>query len=268
MVSICKFGQAYNATLVYLLFGVTWGGRILPFASHGERAFIEAAVIPALQCKVMNRQRCSREMGTTLVELMIVVVILGILAAIATVGYKRYVARARLSEATAMLAELSAKEQLYYMETGGFVPARASDNLTQPSADESATEFIPTNLTDATFESARTPHAIPVPYPAAWRRIGLRPRWKELYCSYLVNAGGPTVTGGPSQAPPSGIGSTLWFDASGNPSAPAVPWFYAVAACNLNTADGTSAPSGLPANATFLVLTHDSPAVQTINDGH
>ena len=55
---------------------------------------------------VTKRQRRSRAWGTTLVELMIVVVILGILAAIATVGYKRYVARARLSEANAMLAEL------------------------------------------------------------------------------------------------------------------------------------------------------------------
>jgi prepilin-type N-terminal cleavage/methylation domain-containing protein len=213
----------------------------------------------------MNRQRCNREMGTTLVELMIVVVILGILAAIATVGYKRYVARARLSEATAMLAELSSKEQLYFMDTGGYVPVRAGDTTSvsaQPSPNENADQFIPTDPTIDTFESARTPHTIPTPIPVPWRRIGLRPRWNQLYCTYLVNAGGA------NQAPIGTIGSSLWHDAAGNPSAPAVPWFYAVAACNLNTSDGTSAPSGLPANATFLVLTHDSPAVNTINDDH
>jgi len=111
-----------------------------------------------------------------LVELMIVVVILGILAAIATVGYKRYVARARLSEANAMLAELSAKEQLYFMDLGAYVPARADNNLTQPSPDESASAFIPVSPTAADFESARTPHAVSNPsFPVAWSLIGLRP---------------------------------------------------------------------------------------------
>ena len=174
-----------------------------------------------------------------MVELMIVVVILGILAAIATVGYKRYVARARLSEAHAMLAELSAKEQLYFMDVGAYVPARADDNLTRPSVDEAASAFIPANPTAATFESARTPQDVPNPLPNGWARIGLRPRWRQLYCTYLVNAGDA------SQAPPSGIGSTLWL------ATPNVPWFYAVAACNLNSADEDSGPAGLPPSQTI-----------------
>jgi len=185
---------------------------------------------------------------------MIVVVIIGILAAIATVGYKRYVARARLSEAQAMLAELSAKEQLFFMDAGAYVPARADDNVTLPSPDESASAFIPTNPTAAGFESVRTPHTVPVPYPAGWRRIGLRPRWKQLYCTYLVNAGSGAV----GEHLPAPIGSTLWA------ATPSAPWFYAMAACNLNTSDS----GNFPDNATLLVLTHDSPALRTINDGH
>jgi prepilin-type N-terminal cleavage/methylation domain-containing protein len=195
-----------------------------------------------------------RTRGTTLVELMIVVVVIGILAALASIGYKRYVGRSRLAEANAMLAELSAKQQLFFMDSGAYVPARADNNITQPSPDEVASAFIPTALTDGDFESARTAHAIS-PMPTAWSRIGLKPQWPALYCSYLVNAGGA------NQAPPAGIGSQLW---SGSP---AVPWFYAVAACNLNTANDTSVPTGLPSNATFLVLTHDSPALRTFNDG-
>jgi len=184
---------------------------------------------------------------------MIVVVILGILAAIAGVGYKRYVARARLSEAHAMLAELSAKEQLYFMDMGAYVPVRANgqDPNTQPSPNENAAAFIPTDPTNANFESARTAQTVPDPLPAPWSRIGLRPRWKQLYCTYLVNAGGA------NQAPPTGIGSNLW------PTPPNVPWFYAVAACNLNTSDGGSFPD----NVTLLVVTHDSPSVITLNDG-
>jgi prepilin-type N-terminal cleavage/methylation domain-containing protein len=204
---------------------------------------------------VTKRQRRSRAWGTTLVELMIVVVILGILAAIATVGYKRYVARARLSEANAMLAELSAKEQLFFMDAGAYVPARADDQNppVQPSVGEPAEAFIPVSPTAADFESARTPHAVSNPsFPVAWSRIGLRPRWTQLYCTYLVNAGGA------SQAPTGPIGSQLWA------TTPLVPWFYVVAACNLSTTDGGSFPD----NVTLLVLTSDSPALRTINDGH
>jgi Tfp pilus assembly protein PilE len=194
-----------------------------------------------------------------LVELMIVVVIIGILAAIATVGYKRYVARARLSEAHAMLAELSAKEQLFFMDTGAYVPVRGDNSVALPSPDENVNAFIPVSPTAPTFESARTAQAVPDPLPTAWSRIGLRPRWKQLYCTYLVNAGAGTQ----GEKLPSPIGNMLWT------TTPIVPWFYAVAACNLNTADdSTSPPLGLPANVTFLVVTHDSPGVVTINDGH
>ncbi|MGA9654184.1 MAG: prepilin-type N-terminal cleavage/methylation domain-containing protein [Polyangia bacterium] len=203
-----------------------------------------------------NRQPCGRTQGTTLIELMIVIVILGVLAAIATIGYKRYVARARLSEADAMLAELAAKEQLYFMDMGAYVPARLDDNLTQPSPDEAATAFIPVSPTAPGFESARTPQTIPNPQPSGWSRIGLRPPWNQLYCTYLVNAG-PA-----SQGPHAGIGQQLWT------TTPSVPWFYALAACNLNTANDGSIPAGLPANATFLAVTHDSPALITINDGN
>ena len=223
------------------------GGGLCGRFAQGHRAAMDG---------VTNRQRSSRAQGTTLIELMIVVVILGVLAAIATIGYKRYVARARLSEADAMLAELAAKQQLYFMEMGAYVPARADDNLTQPSPDEAATAFIPISPADPSFESARTPQNVPNPLPSPWSRIGLRPRWNQLYCTYLVNAG-PA-----SQGPQGGIGQQMWT------ATPTVPWFYAVAACNLNTANDTSIPTGLPANATFLAVTHDSPALITINDGN
>jgi prepilin-type N-terminal cleavage/methylation domain-containing protein len=198
----------------------------------------------------------SRVQGTTLVELMIVVVIIGILAAIATVGYKRYVGRARLAEANSMLAEFAAKEQLYFMEAGAYAPVRR-DGFT--SLDENKQAFLPiaADTSDPTFESVRTSHDVPNPYFTSWRTIGLRLGVKQLYCTYMVNAGGAADT------LPTGIGSRCWA------STPPVPWFYAVAACNLNTADDSlGVPTGLPANATFLVLTHDTPGVHIINDGH
>lgn len=220
---------------------------------------IEAKGTRATMDPVTTRRRCNPAQGTTLVELMIVIVIIGILAAIATVGYKRYVARARLSEAHAMLAELSSKEQLYFMDAGAYIPVRvAANGYAVDDTNSDTTGYYPiTSLTDATFESARTAHDVGT-YPASWSRIGLRPRWKQLYCTYLVNAGDST------SVLPSPIGNpSLWS------ATPNVPWFYAVAACNLNTADdGGAVPSGVPSNATFLVLTHDSPGVRVMNDGH
>lgn len=187
--------------------------------------------------------------GLTLVELMIVVVILGILAAIATISYRGWIGRARLSEASAILAELSSREQLYYSEVGAFVPARGDDNLTMPSPNEAGSAFAPIDPNSATFESVRTPTVLPGSGVAGWRRIGARIRWNALYCTYLVNAGLA------SQAPPGPVGTQLWS------STPAVPWYYVVAACN------TRGAVGYPNNETVLVITYDSPGLRTLNEG-
>ena len=63
---------------------------------------------------------------------MIVVVILGILAALASVGYKRYIGRARVTEAVTLLSEMVSKEQLYFLEFGSYLPLRA-DGIALPS---------------------------------------------------------------------------------------------------------------------------------------
>jgi prepilin-type N-terminal cleavage/methylation domain-containing protein len=187
--------------------------------------------------------------GLTLVELMIVVVILGILAAIATISYRSWIGRARLSEASAILAELSSREQLYYSEVGSFVPARGDDDLTMPSPNESGGAFAPVDPNSASFDSVRNPTTIPASGVAGWRRIGARIRWNSLYCTYMVNAGQA------GQTPPGPVGTQLWS------STPAVPWFYSVAVCN------TQGASGYPNDETVLVVTYDSPGLRTLNDG-
>jgi len=58
--------------------------------------------------------------GFTLIELMIVVVIIGILAAIAMPQYNKYVARTQVAEAFALLGPVKQALTLYYQENGNF----------------------------------------------------------------------------------------------------------------------------------------------------
>jgi Tfp pilus assembly protein PilE len=180
----------------------------------------------------------------TIIELMIVVVIIGILAAISVVSYRRYIARARMSEATALLAEFAAKEQVYFLDAGQFVEAHR-DTANSQSTNEDSNQFYPSDP-GAYFDSARTAVALGT-LPDSWKMLGIRPRWKEVFCTYMVNSGPPGS--GPDAS--WSIGSQLWT------STPNVPWFYAMAACNI------SGQAGWPNNVTIKTLTHDSPSIRT-----
>lgn len=215
--------------------------------------FVDSQNVKATSCDVRSASSVS---GFSLVELMIVVVIIGILASVATAGYGRWIAKARKGEVTAMLAEISAKEQLYLMEFGAFLPLRADGSTAiNPPAAETAAAFFPiaADNTPVFFSrSIATTIANPALWPPAWRNVGLRPKARELYCTYLVNAGAPGVP------PPAGsVGLTLLPTAGDY----ATNWFYALGACNFTGA------AAFPADLTIMALTHNSMVVREINDG-
>jgi type IV pilus assembly protein PilE len=72
--------------------------------------------------------------GFTLIELMIVVAIIGILAAIAIPSYSEYVLRSRAVDATSTLADMRIKMEQFYQDNrtyiGGPCTAPASANTT------------------------------------------------------------------------------------------------------------------------------------------
>jgi len=78
-----------------------------------------------LPCKVKQK-------GFTLIELMIVVAVIGILAAIAYPNYTQYVRRGKAAEATSTLADLKIRMEQYfqdnktYVDIGGVVVAPCS----------------------------------------------------------------------------------------------------------------------------------------------
>ncbi len=186
--------------------------------------------------------------------MLIVVAIIGVLAALATVGYKRYIGRARVSEAITLIAEMASKQQIYFLEFGSYLPLRA-DNMTIPSPNEDATGFYPTDPTTSTFSSARTATSIanPTGWPAAWRAVGLRPRLQSLYCTYMLNVG----RAGDAAPASSTYGPALL----GTIAAASPPWFYTLAACNLNGA------TGWPSNVMVLGMSSNASALRTFNDG-
>ena len=71
----------------------------------------------------------SQELGFTLIELMIVVAIIGILAAVAIPSYQDYTARAQVSEALALTSQYKVTLTEYYTDQGTFNPNATPVNL-------------------------------------------------------------------------------------------------------------------------------------------
>jgi type IV pilus assembly protein PilA len=81
----------------------------------------------------MNIQK--KQQGFTLIELMIVIAIVGILAAIALPAYQDYTVRAKMSEALARMAEAKTTIAEYYAANGTMPTAAAAGINTDPNTD-------------------------------------------------------------------------------------------------------------------------------------
>jgi len=75
-----------------------------------------------------RRRSCTGARGFTLVELMAVVVLIGILAALAIVSYRSYLDSARAGEAKDFIQAIHAGQQRYQIATDGYLDC--SNNLT------------------------------------------------------------------------------------------------------------------------------------------
>lgn len=89
-----------------------------------------------------------KQQGFTLIELMIVVAIIGILAAVAIPAYQDYTARAQASEAVSLLSGLKTPISEYY-QTEGAYPAMADLGTVTTSGD-----YVASIASDITVDPA------------------------------------------------------------------------------------------------------------------
>jgi type IV pilus assembly protein PilA len=74
-----------------------------------------------------------RQLGFTLIELMIVVAIIGILAGIAIPAYQNYVIRAQVTEAFSLASEMKGPIQEYRKERGTFPSNNTAAGVPEPN---------------------------------------------------------------------------------------------------------------------------------------
>ncbi|NOY92145.1 MAG: prepilin-type N-terminal cleavage/methylation domain-containing protein [Deltaproteobacteria bacterium] len=128
--------------------------------------------------------------GFTLLELMIVVIIIGVLAAVAIPAFTAYVYRARASEAPDFLSEIRQRQESYRSEFGQYAAVSTGFGDLMPSS------LVPNGGVQSW--PASTPK---------WDELGARPDG-PVYFQYA------TVAGLPGTTPPGGLGydgSDFWF---------------------------------------------------------
>jgi prepilin-type N-terminal cleavage/methylation domain-containing protein len=136
--------------------------------------------------QVLERQTRSSERrrprGFTLMELMIVVVITGVLAAIAIPTFTGYIHRSRTSEATHFLGVIKLRQEAYRAEFGSYLVHTASGGpLRNPTTELTDARFVP-NFVNGTSN--------PWPGDASFNQLGARPDGAVRF-GYLWAAGLP-----------------------------------------------------------------------------
>lgn len=171
--------------------------------------------------------------GFTLVELMIVVVIVGTLAAIAATSYKKYSIKARNAEVMGMFGEFRAKEEAYRAEFGAYLSTGSSEGTYYPA-----------------LTTSEPTAKVVYPLPATWTSLGINPQRRQLYCGYVA------IAGAANTAPSGTDGVAIFSSFSG--SKPPVPWFYLHGTCDNDGVTSVNAVFTTAMNTTSVVAVNEN----------
>jgi type IV pilus assembly protein PilA len=184
----------------------------------------------------MVRTRALRR-GFTLIELMIVVVIVGVLATLAVVGYRKMVLASHVSEATGMVQNIRVAQEEYFSETRQYANISTSLSTWYP-------QTSPSHAAGVTGWGAACGGACTSNMD--WSMLPVHVDGPVLF-------GYATVAGPPGQAPvPASVvvnGKTMSF-----PGTPQTDWFMVAATCDLddNSVSNTSVYTTSWQNTIFI----------------
>jgi len=168
-------------------------------------------------------RRASETRGFTLVEMMIVVVIVGVLAALAVVGYRKLVQSSHISEAQQMVQDIRVAQESYHSETQQYADISTGLYAYYPSQS-------PNGRTVTAWGAACTGCATGMD----WSMLPLHVDGPVLF-GYATVAGAANTT-------PASVGAPAQVTVNGQnmvfPSPSPVDWFIVSAGCDLNN-DGT-----------------------------
>ena len=161
----------------------------------------------------------TEERGLTVLELMVVVVIIGVLAAVATLSYKRYLRRVHAAEVPLVFGEIRVKQEQFAVDSGGIY------------VDEPAS-YPGTASSDVDTEVAVRDDsgAVLVALPAGWVALRIAIPKAGLYCDYTTRAGTPSED-------PAAVAGNFAGLYSGPMGA---NWYFVHAECNFSGGAGNS----------------------------
>ncbi len=168
------------------------------------------------------RGRSQRARGFTLLEMMIVVVIIGILATLATYGVRKYINSAKTAEVTQMIGAIKAGQEAYFDETFRYL-----------------------DISGGKLDDKRYPSAGDWDKKVQWG--GGDADARDGFASLGVSSAGAvryrysTAAGAPTKSPDFGTGVTATdYNFPPGGGTPAVPWYVVKAIGDLD-GDGTYA---------------------------
>lgn len=169
-------------------------------------------------CGTRRASRVGVRRGFTLVELMIVVAIVGILAALAMYGFRKYQLSAKMGEATAMLSAIRGAEEGFKAENLTYL------NCTGTAGAIGGADLYP--RVKASLDDRKASWEMPTHAQfACFRALGARADGPVVF-GYGVAAGGPG--GNVNQ---SGAGGETW-ERPLPTFTPREPWYVAIALAN------------------------------------
>jgi type IV pilus assembly protein PilA len=174
-------------------------------------------------------RRTQAPRGFTLIEAMIVVVIVGILALLAVLGYRRMIRASLLSEGQDMVASIRTSEQAFYGENGAYL--NVSTGLGPPYDYPAATPGANKTAWGASCGTCTSANA--------WQSLGVQSNAPVAFGYSAIAGDGvkvvPTGTILNKWGAPSVNGTALNLAAMSNGQ----PWYFIEADANI-TGDGVS----------------------------